>query len=90
MPVKENLNHSKRYCKCPVIWISKNRKKKWFARLWLESGGILHELARREDCRMEEGHYLEGHWLEEYVRDCERGMALRLLFGCLSDTVFFE
>ena len=55
------LRHSVWECKCHLVWIPKGRRKILYGQLRRELGEVFHELARQEECRIEEGHLLADH-----------------------------
>ena len=56
-----HLNHSMRECKYHVVFIPKYRKKALFGTVRRRLGEVFHELARRKECRIEEGHLMSDH-----------------------------
>ena len=56
-----HLNHSTWECKYHVVFIPKYRKKALFGTVRRRLGEVFHELARRKECRIEEGHLMSDH-----------------------------
>ena len=56
-----SLCHSSWDCKYHVVWIPKYRRKAMFLRLRKVLGEVFHELARRKECRILEGHVAVDH-----------------------------
>ena len=56
-----SLCHSSWDCKYHVVWIPKYRRKAMFLRLRKVLGEIFHELARRKECKILEGHVAVDH-----------------------------
>jgi hypothetical protein len=50
------LRHSVWECKYHLVWIPKCRRKVLYGQLRRELVEVFHELARRKECRIEEGH----------------------------------
>ena len=50
------LNHSTWECKYHVVFTPKYRKKLLFGQIRRHLGTVFHELARRKECKIEEGH----------------------------------
>ena len=44
-----------------VVFTPKYRKKLLFGQIRRHSGTVFHELARRKECRIEEGHLMPDH-----------------------------
>jgi len=57
----KSLSHSKWECKYHVIFIPKCRRKTLYGQLRKYLGEVFHELARRRECRIEEGHLMADH-----------------------------
>jgi len=57
----KSLSHSKWECKYHVIFIPKCRRKTLYGQLRKYLGEVFHELARRKECRIEEGHLMVDH-----------------------------
>ena len=57
----QSLRHTQWECKYHVIWIPKHRKKVLYGQLRKYLGEILHELARRRECEVLEGHLRVDH-----------------------------
>jgi putative transposase len=56
-----SLCHSSWDCKYHVVWIPKYRRKAMFWELRKVLGEIFHELARRKECKILEGHVAVDH-----------------------------
>src|SRR6202040_2881589 len=56
-----HLNHATWECKYPVVFTPKNRKKLLFSKIKRHLGQVFHDLARRKECRIEEGHLMPDH-----------------------------
>ncbi|WP_210160385.1 IS200/IS605 family transposase, partial [Brucella sp. 83/13] len=56
-----HLNHTTRECKCHVVFTPKHRKKALFGHLQRSLGSVFHDLARREECWIKEGHLMPDH-----------------------------
>ncbi len=56
-----HLNHATWECKYHVVFTPKYRKKALFGHVRRQLGNVLHELARRKECRIEEGHLMPDH-----------------------------
>jgi putative transposase len=56
-----SLCHSGWDCKYHVVWIPKYRRKAMFLGLRKVPGEVFHELARRKECRILEGHVAVDH-----------------------------
>lgn len=56
-----SLQHSRWDCKYHVVWIPKYRRKVLYGQLRQHLGEVLHELARRKESRIHEGHLREDH-----------------------------
>jgi putative transposase len=62
MEVEYNhLNHATWDCKYHVVFTPKYRKKLLFAKIKRHLGLVFHDLARRRECRIEEGHLMPDH-----------------------------
>jgi putative transposase len=61
MDTYHSLSHTKWECQYHLVWIPKYRKKKLFPALRQELGDVFHDLARRKECRIVEGHLLVDH-----------------------------
>ncbi len=57
----KSLNHTHWDCKYHVVFIPKYRKKQIFGLLRDYLGEIFHDLAKRKECKIEEGHLHEDH-----------------------------
>ena len=55
------LCHTRWDCKYHVVFIPKRRKKKIFGALRKQLGTMFHELARRKECEIVEGHLRADH-----------------------------
>src|ERR1700742_4386941 len=61
------LNHATWECKYHVVFTPKYRKKLLFSKKLLfgkikrHLGQVFHDLARRKECRIEEGHLMPDH-----------------------------
>ena len=51
-----HLNHATWQCKYHVVFTPKYRKKMLFGQIRRHLGSVFHELARRKECQIEEGH----------------------------------
>ena len=51
-----SLNHSMGDCKFHVVFTPKYRKKMLFGKIRQHLGKVFHDLARRRECKIEEGH----------------------------------
>jgi len=56
-----HLNHSTWECKYHVVFTPKYRKKVLFGKIKQQLGKVFHDLARRKECRIEEGHLMADH-----------------------------
>jgi putative transposase len=56
-----HLNHSTWECKYHVVFTPKYRKKVLFGHLRQHLGTVFHDLARRKECKIEEGHLRPDH-----------------------------
>ena len=61
MDTQASLNHSVWDCKYHVVFIPKCRRKALYKQLRQYLGKVFHDLARRKESRIEEGHLLEDH-----------------------------
>ena len=57
----KRLNHTKWDCKYHVVFIPKRRKKKIFGVLRRNLGEVFHDLAKRKESRIVEGHLHADH-----------------------------
>ena len=57
----KSLAHTRWDCKYHIVFIPKRRRKLIYGKLRKDLGGILHELARRKGCVIEEGHLMSDH-----------------------------
>jgi putative transposase len=57
----ESLKHSRWECKYHVVFIPKYRKKAIYGEIRKELGAIFHELAKRKESKIEEGHLMRDH-----------------------------
>ena len=59
MPQDHNhLNHATWECMYHVVFTPKYRKKLLFGQIRRHLGTVFHELARRKECKIEEGHLM--------------------------------
>jgi putative transposase len=56
-----HLNHATWECKYHVVFTPKYRKKLLFGQIRRHLGTVFHELARRKECQIEEGHLMPDH-----------------------------
>jgi len=56
-----HLNHSTWECKYHVVFTPKYRKKAQFGHIRQNLGTAFHDLARRKECKIEEGHLRPDH-----------------------------
>ena len=56
-----HLNHATWDCKYHVVFTPKYRKKLLFGKIKRHLGQVFHDLARRKECRIEEGHLMPDH-----------------------------
>ena len=56
-----HLNHATWECKYHVVFTPKYRKKLLFGKIKRHLGQVFHDLARRKECRIEEGHLMPDH-----------------------------
>ena len=61
MKDSQRLQHTLWECKYHIVFIPKYRRKVLFTALRKELGPVFRELARREGCRVEEGHLRPDH-----------------------------
>ena len=54
-----HLNHATWECKYHVVFTPKYRKKMLFGKIMRHL--VFHDLARRKECRIEEGHLMPDH-----------------------------
>ena len=57
----KSLAHTRWDCKYHVVFIPKRRRKLIYGKLHAGLGEIFHELAKRKNCRIEEGHLMADH-----------------------------
>ena len=57
----QRLSQTKWECLYHLVWIPKYRKKKLFLELRKELGSVFHDLARRKECEIVEGHLMPDH-----------------------------
>ena len=57
----KSLAHTRWDCKYHIVFIPKRRRKLIYGELRRGLGEILHELAQRKECRIEEGHLMADH-----------------------------
>jgi Transposase IS200 like len=53
-----HLNHATWECKYHVVFTPKYRKKLLFGKIKRHLGQVFHDLARRKECRIEDGHLM--------------------------------
>ena len=56
-----HLNHATWECKYHVVFTPKYRKKLLFGKIKRHLGQVFHDLARRKECQIEEGHLMPDH-----------------------------
>src|SRR5438874_8493802 len=56
-----HLNHATWECKYHVVFTPKYRKKLLFSKIKRHLGQVFHDLARRKEWRIEEGHLMPDH-----------------------------
>src|ERR1700751_6241324 len=56
-----HLNHATWECKYHVVFTPKYRKKLLVGKIKRHLGQVFHDLARRKECRIEEGHLMPDH-----------------------------
>ena len=61
MDVTESLAHTKWDCKYHIVFIPKYRKKALFRELRKHLGEVFRELAKQQECKVEEGHIQVDH-----------------------------
>ena len=61
MTQQHHLNHATWDCKYHVVFIPKYRKKAVFGKIKKNLGAVFHDLARRRECRIDEGHLMPDH-----------------------------
>ena len=61
MSNEQSLSHTKWECKYHLTWIPKYRKKELYGDLRRYLGDVFHELARRRECEILEGHMMSDH-----------------------------
>ena len=61
MDETQSLAHTKWECKYHIVWIPKYRQKVVYGHLRRHLGNIFRELARQQECTVEEGHLLPDH-----------------------------
>jgi putative transposase len=59
--VNNQLNHSTWECKYHIVFVPKYRKKMIFGQIKKGLGQVFHDLARRRESRIEEGHLMVDH-----------------------------
>jgi putative transposase len=57
----ESVSHAKWDCKYHIVFIPKYRRKALSGHLRTEIGKVFHELARRRQCKIEDGHLMVDH-----------------------------
>ena len=57
----KSLTHTELDCKYHVVFILNRRRKVIYGNIRKGLGEIFHELVRRKDCRIEEGHLMADH-----------------------------
>ncbi len=57
----KSLSHSKWYCNYHVVFIPKCRRRKIYGAIRKHLGEIFHELAKRKECEIIEGHLIADH-----------------------------
>jgi len=57
----ESLSHAKWECKYHVVFIPKMRRKTLYEQLRRHLGEVFRDLAKRKECRVEEGHLMPDH-----------------------------
>lgn len=57
----ESLCHTRWECKYHIVFIPKYRKKALYKELRAELGEVFHDLAKRKESRIEEGHLVLDH-----------------------------
>ncbi len=61
MPDYKSLSHTRWDCKYHIVFIPKKRKEVIYGNLRKFLGEIFHELAKRKDCKILEGHLMRDH-----------------------------
>src|SRR6516162_6435271 len=61
MTQQHHLNHATWDCEYHVVFIPKYQKKAVFGKIKKNLGVVFHDLARRRECRIEEGHLMPDH-----------------------------
>ena len=61
MTQQHHQNHATWECKYHVVFIPKYRKKAIFGVIKKRLGDVFHELARRRESKIEEGHLMPDH-----------------------------
>jgi putative transposase len=61
MNAYESLSHTRWECKYHIVFIPKYRRKALFGELRKHLGELFHELARRRESKIEEGHLMPDH-----------------------------
>ena len=56
-----HLSHATWECKYHVVFTPKYRKKLLFGQIRRHLGTVFHELAKRKECKIEEGHLMPDH-----------------------------
>jgi putative transposase len=59
MNEQQSLSHTVWNCKYHIVWIPTYRKKSRFKELRQYVGRVLKDLAKRKECKIEEGHLLQ-------------------------------
>jgi REP-associated tyrosine transposase len=57
----QSLSHSRWDCKYHVVFVPKRRRKELFGHIRKELGAIFHELARKKERQIIEGHTMPDH-----------------------------
>lgn len=57
----KSLAHTRWDCKYHIVFIPKKRRKVIYGNLRKFLGQIFHELARRKECKIEEGYLMRDH-----------------------------
>lgn len=57
----KSLTHTRWDCKYHVVFIPKKRQKLIYGHLRIRLKDMLHELARRKGCAIEEGYLMKDH-----------------------------
>lgn len=57
----ESLSYSRWDCKYHLVFVPKFRKKKLYGEIRRYLGSVFHELARRKECTILEGHMVQDH-----------------------------